>query len=264
MVSHNIHATVTLLKNTRALLHATATNQWVPAMKLIPWFAAALLAASSAADADSVTYDFTGVLAADPQGSFAGIARDTVVTGTFTFNIANANPGQSLLPVSQTSPWSAQEVTGSSLGTTPSNAYVFSDVIHFGNYSYSTGAPGPFISQTYVQGNTPLNYPGYQYIMLDAQYQTAVDIAQLTVELSDFNGTSPQWGPDGLPLPITGPDPNAFGTLAIVANGVETGSILFELTSLTPAPVPLPAAAWLLLSGLAGFSLCARKRAALT
>jgi hypothetical protein len=58
--------------------------------------------------------------------------------------------------------------------------------------------------------------------------------------------------------------PTNFGTAESITFGANSTSAFteFDGLTLTPAPVPLPAAAWLLLSGLASLAGAARRRAA--
>jgi hypothetical protein len=57
-------------------------------------------------------------------------------------------------------------------------------------------------------------------------------------------------------------DLSGFGVAtSIVFTGFGNGQVIFDDVTLEPAPVPLPAAAWLLLPGLAGLGALRRRRA---
>jgi len=205
-----------------------------------------LIAAPIAANAASVTYDFTGTVTT-ATGSYSG---DTgTVTGTITINIANANPAQSTLPVSLSSTWVAQEYTGSEFGTTPSGAYVFSDTVSVGGvHIYSTPGPGAYESLSYVDNASG----GYE--ATENQYLTPSSAVGSNIYLYGANTYTSAGVPTGFALNAG----NSNDSGAVEATG---GSQLdYTITSLTP--VPLPAATWLMLSGLGGIGVFARKKRA--
>jgi hypothetical protein len=76
-----------------------------------------------------------------------------------------------------------------------------------------------------------------------------------TFSLAANGGDPAPWSSAGLPI-FSNATSSASGSFEI------SGSVvLYNITSLTPAsPVPLPAAAWLMLSALSGFGAFTRKR----
>ena len=62
--------------------------------------------------------------------------------------------------------------------------------------------------------------------------------------------------------PSITPSLNAEGYVQLVADGQYVYMVDFDVTSVTPVAVPVPAAVWLLLSGLRGLGAFPRKRTA--
>ncbi len=74
----------------------------------------AALAVPIAANAEAVTYDFTGVVANGT--TFPGISIGSTVTGTYTFDYSYTNPAQSTGTVGSSAGWQAvAETTQGSL-----------------------------------------------------------------------------------------------------------------------------------------------------
>ena len=117
--------------------------------------------ASPAAFAASVTYDFTGTVTGT-SGTYGSITDGTTVTGTYTINVANGVPSQSVLPVSLTSTWYSQEYSGTFYGIPSNSAYVFSSTANVGTVSYQTSAvPGAIYSASEL-GGSPRSYQGFE------------------------------------------------------------------------------------------------------
>jgi len=214
--------------------------------------AVALALGSPAAFAGSVTYEFTGTVTSS-TGSYGSIASGTSVTGTYTINVGNGIAGQSLLPVSLTSNWYSQEQSGSSFSLPSNGAYVFSSTATVGTASYSTSTtPGTYNSTTYVYGyNGGASYEGFE-----ENYSTATSATESFFNLSNSSGNP--YSSSG--LPVFAAATTGSGEFELISGGATTGSINYNITALTP--VPLPAAAWLLLSGLGGLGLFGRPRKA--
>jgi hypothetical protein len=194
--------------------------------------AAALVLASAAmpieADADSITYDFTGSVTS-ALGNWSGTPEGSIVTGTFTFDYQNAIIANG--SISSGPPWNAAESNGplifSSTGTvngiTNASANIGTSIVKTvidifsaregstqGNSEFSFSQPGPIGSVAASNGGPVFNS------VLDSG----------TGSFADASGDQ----------------------------------INYTLTSLTP--VPLPAAAWLLLSALGGLGVAGRRRLA--
>jgi hypothetical protein len=139
------------------------------------WVAvSALLACPIAANAQAVTYDFTGTIITGPAangyagGPTGGYAADTgSVAGTFTFDFANANPAQSSGTVATAPAWGVENWTGTNQTgpqSVPGNVFATTLVgtsAGDAGLSYSTASPpSSYWSVSGVQSNVTPNYTG--------------------------------------------------------------------------------------------------------
>jgi hypothetical protein len=213
---------------------------------------AALMAEPLAANAASVTYDFTGTVT-NAVGSYSSIADGTAVTGTLTLTLSNAVPSQSAGAVgSTTSNWVLAAYSGSDYGTAINPAVVVSTTINVGSTAYNSTTSGSYVEETYVAGNVSNSPNGYSAVEINE----ANSKSQTSSDLSLY-GTTPPWSASALPLFSAASSATDY---FIVNNNGTEGVVYFNVTSLVP--VPVPAAAWLMLSGLGGFAAFVRKKRA--
>jgi hypothetical protein len=229
-------------------------------LKRVALLIAGLLAAPIAANASTVTFDFTGTVTS-ATGIYSSVAVGTSISGTYVINIANANASGSILPV-VTSPttqasWQLGEVTGSSFGTPPSPAYVFSSTANVAGFSYSTSAvPGTDLSDTKVSGAVNPTIDS-DFSAGEGNVFTSGSQSSSNLDLEARPGDPVPWTSAGLPN-FSLADSFAGGTFAMgFSNQVN-----FNITSMTP--VPLPGSAWLMLSGLLCFGSLTVKRRGFT
>jgi hypothetical protein len=113
-----------------------------------------------AANAETVTYDFTG-LVRSTYGMYSPIPIGTTITGTFTFDYAAADPTQSNGTVGSPS-WTLNGGGGTYTGTNPVTMLLFTTTasVDFGNYSYSTPPVSSYYSYATVQGYSGTDYRG--------------------------------------------------------------------------------------------------------
>jgi hypothetical protein len=213
-----------------------------------------LLAAPLAANATSITYDFTaGVSSA--TGSLSSLF-DNLITGTMTFDLDNANPALSSGAIGTypfQSGWTSVEHSGSAFQLAPSGDYVFSMTASLGStLLYSTGAPGTYSSQSSIEGSV-----GQVYTATETQADDPTGRNSRTSAFS-FTGQPPISVYDASGLPNISAPGFLSGSFSIEQNGVSS-TVDLGIFGLAPAPVPLPAAAWLLVSGLAGLGGFARR-----
>lgn len=96
--------------------------------------------APRAADATEVIYDFIGTVTSSDAAS---VAAGTTITGTYTINLANADPYASDNSIQNNQPWIRAVIDGEPQGgpTYVPSGTVFSSTATDGSFSYASAAP---------------------------------------------------------------------------------------------------------------------------
>ena len=226
---------------------------------------AAALTASGAVGAQQVTYDFTGTVT---SSGFGSIAAGTAVTGTYTINLGNADPGLSDNGINKYEPWSRDTAGGalfSSLDSSPQTGSVFSSSVVVGTPTTATFAN----SGLSAIGNLSSILGGSDYYSGSVtDYTSATSFVSSSFNLADL--TEAPFGATG--LPVFGVNTTGTGVLEFVSNyapgnsGYNERQLDYSITSLSRVEAPEINAAsaasglTLLLGGLA--VLRGRRRAA--
>jgi hypothetical protein len=208
--------------------------------------AAAIIAAPVIAHADSITYDFTGIVT-NSGGDYSSVAIGSLISGTLTLNFANAD-GDSTRNYGVV----GSTASGWSVGTigNPPAAMVVSSTANVDGISYVSQAPiGNSYSFIEGSGGTGAYFQAGEYVNTLSQPNT-----ESSIELYG-SGSASAYSSAGLPINVGG----GTGFFAIVTNGINS-EVVYNISSLSP--VPLPASVWLMLSGLVGVGAMARKRRA--
>ncbi|HEY2530032.1 MAG TPA: VPLPA-CTERM sorting domain-containing protein [Xanthobacteraceae bacterium] len=214
--------------------------------------AIAAIAVPIVADAEAVTYDFTGKVIST-LGSYSAVPTGSLVSGSFTIDYANINTGQSSGTFVSSEGFDFVNVSGAPFSTPLNNSFVFSQTVSGTGFSYTT-TPGTFDNQSFINGT------GTTSNQLFADSDVADNATQHTrtgFTLSNFSTNERPYDTNGLPLfGLSGELQNGF--IVSGDNGVDQNQVLYQITSVTP--VPLPASAWLLLSSIAIFGVGASPR----
>lgn len=199
------------------------------AVSLALLFTAGLAAAPMAARADAVTYDFSGTVT---SSDFSSVKIGTAISGTYTINLANADPLDSDNGIGAT-PWIRANLGGSTYGAPVPSGTVFSSTLAAGSFAYAGSTPSPYGSNSQVTGGE-----GF-YSAYDIEY---TPISPLFTQSSfEINNTLP-FTSNGLPLFGAGATGNGaffFGTYVTTGPGLPHDSgvqLDYSITSFRQAP----------------------------
>jgi len=222
--------------------------------KIALLLAAAVTAGPVVANAASTTYDYTGTVTA-ATGVYSSAA--STVSGTITINFGAASTPTPFPtdPIGGTYTWETLSEGGTFFQTPSPVNLVFSQTLTSGGVSYSTSVSSGY-TESYIEGQPADNESQAQYDM-----DVSVGLSSLAKYTSIglvLYGASPPWDSNG--LPVLGNADHQLDSLGEYVNGNRVGYLAYHVTSLTA--VPLPTAAWFMLSGLCGLAALARKNPA--
>lgn len=226
-----------------------------------PIFVAVLTLAGPCAFASAITYDFTGKVLFG-QGSFIS-SNGSTVSGTFTIDFDAAVPTQSFGSPASSPTWQFQASGGTEQNSPPPTGFVYSESVTLNGTTYDSAPADPTFTASLVSGQNAsgslhagvvLGAPGGSSWYMDLGPTSGTGVAAYL-----SNGL-----PNLAAVSLTGSD----GNFTVLSRSQPTGGFFasgftFSLSSLTAEgivppgspvplapPVPVPAAVWLLASGL--------------
>jgi hypothetical protein len=207
---------------------------------------AALAAVPMAADAQSETFDFSGVVTSSSNAP--SVLDGMTITGTYTIDLANGNPYSGSGSVNYSGPWT-YAVSPSPDGNPVGSAYVepgpvFASTAQVGAFSYASVASPLFPNGSEVTGADQ----GGAYFA----YETSTPKSSFSSSSSFEIMGGLAYSPNGMPL--FGQGSTGMGDVIIDVGGVQS-VVDYNIKSITAAPEMDPAsvtsALTLLFGGLA-------------
>jgi hypothetical protein len=217
------------------------------------FLAAAMIAVPLTANAQAVTYEFTGAVTSVFGSDYESVPIGTPVSGTYTFDPAAADPTISRGSIgSYSSIWFVQNEGGPAVNKPFPSTLVFSQTVIGPGISYETPAIGGTASSSGFggQNQTDSNLPPDSF---SAEEHHDFAPYQYSDSYLNLGGSTAPYAANGLPVLSLAND-YASGEFVID----DTDGLTYNITSLTP--VPLPADALLMLGGLGGLGVVGRKR----
>lgn len=213
---------------------------------------AAWILLPAAVQAQAVTYDFTGAVTF-VSGVYGAIPLGSTVDGTYTFNLANASPTQSMGVVGSPSQAWTSELFGGSFylsAPTPVSSVVFSSTAQVDGFTYASAPPSTYLTSSEVLTFGPPTSSDYDADELICPSSASCNSSSLHGnDMFGINYTSA-----GLPEFAASPS----GWSGEFATGPQDGStdyLEFSISSLTPVTAA-PEPTTLSLLGFGAASLC--------
>jgi hypothetical protein len=192
--------------------------------------ASTLLSAAAAVDAQTVTYDFTATVTSS-GGLFSSVSDGTLISGSFTVDLADATSGAIADLGSLTAKGSGISAGGTSLGTVAPNGLVFSSIVQTGTVPFSSGSPAAYYTKSYVKTN-PSNAKGTETFKGLEITETSPGIySESFVTLKSDDAFSS----GGLPALTTGAGAHDTGAFEEEFLGFSS-EVKYKITALSVAP----------------------------
>jgi hypothetical protein len=192
--------------------------------------ASALLSAAAAAEAQTVTYDFTATVTSS-SGLFASVADGTLITGSFTVDLGDATTGAIADLGSLTTKGSGISAGGTSVGSLAPDGFVFSSTVQTGTVPFSSGSPAAYYTKSSVKTN-PDNAKGTETFKGLEITETSPGVySESFVTLKSDDAFSS----GGLPTLTTGAGTKDTGGFEEAFFGISSG-VNYKITSLSVAP----------------------------
>ncbi len=209
-------------------------------------FAIFLAAAPITADAQAITFDFSGIVTSSTNAP--SVLSGMTITGSYTIDLANGNPYAGSGSVNYFAPWVyavSQSPDGNPLGA----AYVepgpvFASTATVGSFNYASVASPLFPNASEVTGSDQ----GGSYFAFETASPNSLFTGSSSFEITG----NPAYSPTGSPL--FGPGSEGTGDIVVDVGGRQS-VIDYNIKSIAAAPEMDPAsiasALTLLLGGLA-------------
>jgi hypothetical protein len=196
----------------------------------------AALALPSLANSQAVTYDFTGVVTST-YGIY-NVAGSTI-TGTYVFDTSVVSPESFGTVGDTTTQWEVHNSGGAAYGSPTPSSLVFGLTLAAGSVSYNSTTPSTSGIGDLIQGYNDAGFSAPNHLYLaNVQYFSDSSYVQSYVNLSGGTGINAPFNSNG--LPVLANAAYATGEVDSNANGTVNGMLLYNITSLTPAPTSAP------------------------
>ena len=223
---------------------------------------AILTLGTAVASASPVTYDFTGYTTT-VTGSFDSL-EGAAVSGSFTIDFDAAIASQSSGTPGSSASWASKASGGVNQSLPLPPALVFSESVTLNGKTYTSAPLSPFFSASSVSGETS-----------DGELNAGVAFESPTLDITEWGSSFVSISPGKVTAYLSNGLPNldavdhttSSGYFSLVTGsrsvtGFSASEFDFSIASLasSPPPVPLPAAGWLLASGLGVLAVTTRSK----
>ena len=207
--------------------------------------------AMDAASAQSVTYDYTGTVT-EVVGTPGSLAIGSNVSGTYTFDLAAGIPALQVGTVGDPNGlWSVSAYGGVSFSLPVPSAFVFSDTLVGGGYSFTSSATSPTSPYSSVNGYGP-SYGGGIGFFQGAYFDNFADGSSTESAINLYGAGVLPYDASGLPVLTHDPDSfsvvetNSAGNLTVLQYTVDSLTLVSASPPVVAAVPETSSYVWML------------------